>query len=70
VRLRSHDVMPKYIEGLQALGYRSLSIEDLITLRSHDVEADEIRRANARAGRQLPIDRLTALAANNWREPR
>jgi hypothetical protein len=62
--------MPKYVRGLQAVGYRAVSVEDLLLLRRHDVEPDEVRKANATARRQLPVDRLIALAQNDWRESR
>ena len=53
---------PGYAKELKALGYDSLTLDDLVMLRDHGVTPDRVRSANARAGTRLPIDMLRSLA--------
>ena len=52
----------RYAKELKALGYDSLTLDDLVLLRDHGVTPDRVRSANARAGTRLPIDTLRSLA--------
>jgi hypothetical protein len=52
---------------VQALGYKGLSPDDLVTLRDHGVTPDRIRQANAKAGSQLSVAQLRDAAAHGWR---
>jgi len=48
VRLRSHDVQPKFAQALQGLGYSRLGVEELVDLRSHDVQPQAVELPGAR----------------------
>ena len=38
---------PDYVSGMKALGYDSLSLDELVTLRDHGVTAERAKPANA-----------------------
>jgi hypothetical protein len=52
---------------VQALGYKSLTPDELVTLRDHGVTPDRIRQANAKAGTQLSVSDLRNAASHGWR---
>ncbi len=58
---------PDYVRALNELGYKGLTVDDLVGLRNHGVSPERIRTANERAGQRLTIEALKSAAANGWR---
>jgi hypothetical protein len=42
-----HGVTPAFIKEMAELGYKNLSIDQLVQLRIHGVDADYVRKMNA-----------------------
>ncbi len=46
--MRIHGVSPDFISGLQQLGYRHVSADDLVAMRIHGVSLDYVKKMKAR----------------------
>ena len=61
LEMARQDVTPEYIDEMAALGYPSLTPEQLIELRSQDVGPDYVRELAEAGYRDLSPDQLVAL---------
>ena len=58
--MRIHVVTPEFVRGLQELGYRDVSADDLVSLCIHDVSLAYVKKMKARF-RDVSVDDLGSM---------
>lgn len=58
--MKIHDVAPEFIRGLQELGYRDVSADELVSMCIHDVSLEYVRKMKARF-KDVSVDDLVSM---------
>ncbi|MFM9947238.1 MAG: M56 family metallopeptidase [Saprospiraceae bacterium] len=58
VTMQIHDLSPKYMQSIRAMGFKNATMEDLLSAKIHDVTSEYIREIQAAGYKNLDLENI------------